>query len=94
MSEQWHMLNMCRHLFYFSVQLLCVLLICFGSAAVHAERNKPNEMQIPKSVYLFVPHRTIVETQGQSQTRDSFAHPSLASAGGVLVALAEGNIFF
>ncbi|RNE96596.1 group II trans-sialidase superfamily [Trypanosoma rangeli] len=94
MSEQWHVLNMCRHLFSFSVQLLFVLLICFGSAAVHAERNKPNEMQIPDPVDLFVPHRTIVETQGQSQTRDSFAHPSLASAGGVLVALAKGNIFF
>ncbi|RNE96634.1 group II trans-sialidase superfamily, partial [Trypanosoma rangeli] len=92
MSEQWHVLNMCRHLFSFSVQLLFVLLICFGSAAVYAERNKPNEMQIPDPVSLFVPHRTIVETQGQSQTRDSFAHPSLASAGGVLVALAEGNI--
>ncbi|RNE97732.1 group II trans-sialidase superfamily, partial [Trypanosoma rangeli] len=41
---------------------------------------------------LFVPHRTIVKTQGRSQTRDSFAFPSLASAGGVLVALAEGRI--
>ncbi|RNE95507.1 group II trans-sialidase superfamily [Trypanosoma rangeli] len=94
MSEQWHMLNMCRHLFSFSVQLLCVLLICFGSAAVHAERNKPKQMQIPDPADLLVSHRTIVETQGQSQTRDSFAHPSLASAGGVLVAFAKGNIFF
>ncbi|RNE95361.1 group II trans-sialidase superfamily [Trypanosoma rangeli] len=93
MSEQ-RQSNMCRHLFSFSVQLLCVLLICFGSTAVYAERNKPKEVQIPDPVDLLVPSRTIVETQGQSQTRDSFACPSLASAGGVLVALAEGNIFF
>ncbi|RNE95233.1 group II trans-sialidase superfamily, partial [Trypanosoma rangeli] len=94
MSEQ-RQSNMCRHPFSFSVQLLCVLLICFCSTAVHAEEvTKPKEMQIPKSVDLFVPHRTIVETQGRSQTRNYFAYPSLASAGGVLVALAEGNIFF
>ncbi|RNE94970.1 trans-sialidase, partial [Trypanosoma rangeli] len=92
MSEQWHMLNMCRHLFSFSVLHLCLLLICFGSTAVHAERNKPNEMQIPDPVDLLVPHRTIVEAQGQSQTRESFAFPSLASAGGVLVVLAESHI--
>ncbi|RNE98536.1 group II trans-sialidase superfamily [Trypanosoma rangeli] len=93
MSEQ-RQSNMCRSPFYFSVLLLCVLLICFGSTAVYAERNKPKEVQIPDPVDLLVPSRTIVETQGQSQTRESFAYPSLASAGGVLVALAEGNIFF
>ncbi|RNE97567.1 group II trans-sialidase superfamily [Trypanosoma rangeli] len=93
MSEQ-RQSNMCRSPFYFSVLLLCVLLICFGSTAVYAERNKPKEMQIPDPVDLLVLRQTVVETQGQGQTRDSFAYPSLASAGGVLVALAEGNIFF
>ncbi|RNE95309.1 trans-sialidase, partial [Trypanosoma rangeli] len=62
--------------------------------AVHAEEGtKPKEVQIPKSVGLLVPNRTIVETQGQSQTRDYFVSTSLASAGGVLVALSEGRIF-
>ncbi|RNE95541.1 group II trans-sialidase superfamily [Trypanosoma rangeli] len=84
-----------RYLFSSAVLLLlCVLLICFGSTAVHAEGNKPKEVQIPDPVDLFVPSQTIVETQGQSQTRDSFVSPSLASAGGVLVALAAGNINF
>ncbi|RNE95419.1 group II trans-sialidase superfamily [Trypanosoma rangeli] len=83
-------------MFLYSVQLLfCVLLVCCGGTAVYGEEgNTPKEAQTPEAVDLFVPRQTIVETQGQSQTRDSFAHPSLASAGGVLVALAEGNIFF
>ncbi|RNF01621.1 group II trans-sialidase superfamily [Trypanosoma rangeli] len=89
------MLNMSQHMFYFSVQLLCVLLICFGSTAVHAEEgNTPKEAQTPDPVDLFVPNRTIVETQGESQTRDSFVSPSLTSAGGVLVALARGHRSF
>ncbi|RNE95778.1 group II trans-sialidase superfamily, partial [Trypanosoma rangeli] len=84
-----------RYLFSSAVlPILCVLLICFGSTAVHAEGNKPKEVQIPDPVDLFVPSQTIVETQGQSQIRDSFVSPSLASAGGVLVALAAGNINF
>ncbi|RNE96971.1 group II trans-sialidase superfamily [Trypanosoma rangeli] len=86
------MLNRCRYMFSFSVQLLFVLLICFDSAAVHAEEgNKPKEAQMPQSVDLFVPHRTIVETQGENQKRDSFAFPSLASADGVLVSFAESH---
>ncbi|RNE96521.1 group II trans-sialidase superfamily [Trypanosoma rangeli] len=85
---------MYRHMFSYSVLLLLFLQMCFASATVHAEEGKPEEMQIPEPVDLFMPHRTIVETQGQSQTRESFAHPSLASAGGVLVALADGIAFF
>ncbi|ESL05671.1 hypothetical protein TRSC58_06671 [Trypanosoma rangeli SC58] len=46
---------------------------------------------MPEAVDLFVPNRTIVEAQGQNQTRDSFAFPSLASADGVLVAVGEGR---
>ncbi|ESL05615.1 trans-sialidase, partial [Trypanosoma rangeli SC58] len=91
MSEQRHMPNMFQHMFSFSVLLFFVLLMAFGGTAVHAERNTPNETQLPEAVDLFVPCRTIVETQGQNQTRDSFAFPSLTSAGGVLVALAEGS---
>ncbi|ESL06070.1 hypothetical protein TRSC58_06261 [Trypanosoma rangeli SC58] len=94
MSEQ-RQSNMCRHLFFFSVPLLCLLLICVGGTAVRAEEgNKPKQAQLTEAVDLFVPHRTSVERQGQGQTRESFAFPSIASAGGVLVALAEGNIFF
>ncbi|RNF00608.1 trans-sialidase [Trypanosoma rangeli] len=90
MSEQRHMLNMSRHLFSSAMQLLFVLLICFASTAVHAkEKSTPKEVQLPKVVDLFWPCRTIVEARGRSQTRESFVSPSLASAGGVLVALAK-----
>ncbi|RNE96658.1 group II trans-sialidase superfamily [Trypanosoma rangeli] len=86
------MLKMCRHLFSSAVLLLFVLLICCGSPAVHAEGNAPAAAQVPKTVDLFVPNRTIVERGGGRRTRDSFASPSLASAGGVLIAFAEGHI--
>ncbi|RNE97419.1 group II trans-sialidase superfamily, partial [Trypanosoma rangeli] len=92
MSEQWHMLNMSRHLSSYWVLLLCVLLICFGSTAVDAkERSTPKKVQIQKAINLFVPHRTIVEAQGESHTMNYFVSPSLASAGGVLAAFAEGH---
>ncbi|RNE99468.1 group II trans-sialidase superfamily [Trypanosoma rangeli] len=92
MSEQRHMLKMYRHLFsYLVLLLLFVLLICCGSTAVHAERNKPNEIQMPEPVDLFVPRQTIVETQGENQLGNSFNSPSLVSAGGVLVALAKSH---
>ncbi|RNE94985.1 group II trans-sialidase superfamily, partial [Trypanosoma rangeli] len=86
---------MSRHPFFSAVVLLVVLLICFGNTAVHAEEGtKRKEAQIPNVVDIFVPNRTIVETQGQNQMRDSFAFPSLVSAGGVLVALARGHRSF
>ncbi|RNE99882.1 group II trans-sialidase superfamily [Trypanosoma rangeli] len=87
------MLNMSRNMFLYSVLLLlCVLLVCFGSMAVYGEEGtKPKEMQMPQAIDLFVPNQTIVEAQGERQTRESFLFPSLASAGGVLVTLAEGH---
>ncbi|RNE95212.1 group II trans-sialidase superfamily, partial [Trypanosoma rangeli] len=83
--------KMSWHMFLYSVLLLlCVLLVCCGGTAVHAEEgNTPKEAQTPEVVDLFVPSQTIVETQGQIELRDSFVYPSLASAGGVLVALAK-----
>ncbi|RNE97396.1 group II trans-sialidase superfamily [Trypanosoma rangeli] len=87
--------KMSRYPFFLAVRLLFVLLICFGNTAVHAEEgNTPKEVQIPNVIDIFVPNRTIVETQGESQMRDSFAFPSLVSAGGVLVALARGHRSF
>ncbi|RNE97714.1 group II trans-sialidase superfamily [Trypanosoma rangeli] len=96
MSEQRHMLKMSRHLFsYLMLLLLFLLLICFGSTAVHAqEGNKPKEIQMPETVDIFVPHRTIVETRGKDQLGESFISPSLVSAGGVLVALAKSHTSF
>ncbi|RNE98382.1 group II trans-sialidase superfamily [Trypanosoma rangeli] len=92
MSEQRPMPMMYRHLFPYSVMLLLFVLMCFASTAAHAEESKPNEMQTPEPVSLLVPRQTIVETQGQSQTRKSFAYPSLTSAGGVLVVLAGSEV--
>ncbi|ESL08905.1 trans-sialidase [Trypanosoma rangeli SC58] len=83
---------MSRHLFSSAVLLLFVLLMCCGGAAVHAEGNTATAVQLPTCVDLFVPDKTQVERDGGRRTRDSFASPSLASAGGVLVALAEGHI--
>ncbi|RNE98620.1 trans-sialidase [Trypanosoma rangeli] len=81
--------KMSWHMFLYSLLLLlCVLLVCCGGTAVHAEEgNTPKEAQTPEVVDLFVLHRTIVETQGQSQTRESFLFPSLANVRGVLVTL-------
>nr|AAY46228.1 surface glycoprotein [Trypanosoma rangeli] len=84
---------MSRHMFFFSVLLLLVLM-AFGSTAVYAESNTRNKMQLPEAIDLFVARQTIVVTQGLIELRDSFVFPSLASADGVLVALAEGNIHF
>ncbi|ESL05255.1 trans-sialidase, partial [Trypanosoma rangeli SC58] len=92
MSGKRHMPNTFRHMLFFPVPLLCLLLICVGGTAVHAEEgNKRKQAPMPEAVDLFVPSRTIVEAQGQNQTRDSFAFPSLATAGGVLVAVGEGR---
>nr|ACO87651.1 group II trans-sialidase superfamily [Trypanosoma rangeli] len=85
---------MSRHMFSFSVLLFFVLLMAFGSTAVYAERNTRNKMKLPEAVDLFVARQTTVVTHGLIELRDSFAFPSLASAGGVLVALAEGNTNF
>ncbi|RNE95567.1 group II trans-sialidase superfamily [Trypanosoma conorhini] len=81
-----------RHLFSAAVLLLLVVLICCGYGTVHAEDEKPKEAQLPQSVELFAPNKTQVETQGRGLTREFFASPSLASAGGVLAAFAEGHI--
>ncbi|RNF11989.1 trans-sialidase, partial [Trypanosoma rangeli] len=67
-------------------------MCCGSSTAVHAEGNKAKEVKSPQGVPFLVPRQTIVETQGQSQTRDYFFSPSLVSAGGVLVFFAESHI--
>ncbi|RNE95130.1 group II trans-sialidase superfamily, partial [Trypanosoma conorhini] len=82
-----------RRLFSAAVLLLLVLLICCcGCGAVHAEGEKPNQVKLPQSVELFAPKKTQVQKGNGKRSMDSFASPSLASAGGVLVALAEGHI--
>ncbi|RNE95677.1 group II trans-sialidase superfamily [Trypanosoma rangeli] len=90
MSEQRHMLNMPLHMFSYSALLLFLLLICFASTAVHAEeKSTPKDVQPAKDANLFVPRRSIVETQGQTRAWKYLVSPSLASAGGVLVAFAK-----
>ncbi|RNE96641.1 group II trans-sialidase superfamily, partial [Trypanosoma rangeli] len=85
--------KMSWHMFLYSVLLLfCVLLVCCGGTAVHAEEgNTPKEAQTPEAVDLFVPSQTIVGTRAGSGTRVFFVSPSLVSAGGVLVALAKSQ---
>ncbi|RNE99771.1 group II trans-sialidase superfamily [Trypanosoma conorhini] len=83
-----------RRLFSAAVPLLLFVLwiCCCGCGAVHAEGSERKEVQLPQSVGLFVPQKTQVEVDGGRRSKDSFSAPSLASAGGVLVAFAEGHI--
>ncbi|RNC43333.1 trans-sialidase [Trypanosoma cruzi] len=51
--------------------------------------------ELPQGVDLFVPQTTLVQPKDgivPVTTRDSFASPSLVSAGGVIAAFAEGHM--
>ncbi|EKF26290.1 hypothetical protein MOQ_010026 [Trypanosoma cruzi marinkellei] len=51
--------------------------------------------ELPQGVDLFVPQTTLVQRKEgivPATTRDSFASPSLVSAGGVMAAFAEGHM--
>ncbi|PWU99569.1 putative trans-sialidase, Group II [Trypanosoma cruzi] len=84
---------MSRHLFHSAVLLLLVAL-CGTSGAAHAEGTVAGNVQMPQWVTLFLPGKTpVVPRDGSaSKMRDWFFLPSIVSAGGVMVTLAEGQI--
>ncbi|RNC34523.1 putative trans-sialidase [Trypanosoma cruzi] len=90
--------NMSRHLFY-SALLLLVVMCCGTGGATLAKENDGKidlrRVQEPAGVDLFVPQKTLVQPKDgivPVTTRDSFASPSLVSAGGVIGAFAEGHM--
>ncbi|EKF37583.1 trans-sialidase, putative [Trypanosoma cruzi marinkellei] len=93
-------LNMSRRVFHSAVLLLVVMVMCCGTCgAAPAEENDGRSdlriVKLPQGVDLFVPQKTLVQPKDGSvpaTMRDSFASPSLVSAGGVIAAFAEGHI--
>ncbi|KAF8291432.1 trans-sialidase, putative, partial [Trypanosoma cruzi] len=85
--------NMSRRVFTSAVLLLLVVMMCCDSGAATAVESKSGAAQLAQEIDFFVPKKTQVEKKGgtsQETKRDSFVSPSLVSAGGVMVAFAEG----
>ncbi|KAF8289386.1 putative trans-sialidase, Group II [Trypanosoma cruzi] len=93
--------NMSRRVFNFAMLLLLVTTMCCATCgATPAKENDGNSdlrsVQELQWVDLFVPQTTPVlpEGGGTSGTKwNSFAAPSLVSAGGVIAAFAEGYVY-
>ncbi|KAF8291014.1 putative trans-sialidase, Group II [Trypanosoma cruzi] len=88
--------NMSRRVFCSAVLLLLVVMMCCGSGAAAAVTSNSRNLQLPHTVDLFVPQTTlVVPKNGTSQetARNSFISPSLVSAGGVIAAFAEGQVY-
>ncbi|EKF28666.1 trans-sialidase, putative, partial [Trypanosoma cruzi marinkellei] len=86
--------NMSRHLFYSAVLLLVVAMMCCGTCggAPADGSSGAGNVQLPQEVGVFLPQKTPVVTKSGAATelKDSFGAPSLALAGEVMVAFAEG----
>nr|ABQ53588.1 surface protein-2 [Trypanosoma cruzi] len=85
--------NMSRRVFTSAVLLLLVIWICCntdGAAAV--VEGKSGDAPLPHWVDIFLPEKTqVLPKEGsESGVKKAFAAPSLVSAGGVMVAFAEG----
>ncbi|PBJ77389.1 trans-sialidase [Trypanosoma cruzi cruzi] len=88
--------NVSRHHFYSAVPLLLVVMMmcCANCGPAAAEDSNSGDVRLPQRVGVFLPQKTSVlpkEGAGPGDVRDAFASPSLVSAGGVIVALAEGR---
>ncbi|RNC36067.1 trans-sialidase, partial [Trypanosoma cruzi] len=92
--------NMSRRVFTFAVLLLLVVMMCCSTCGATAARENDGNsdlrsVQELQWVDLFVPQTTPVLPEGgvtPGTKRDSFASPSLVSAGGVIAAFARGII--
>ncbi|KAF5220304.1 hypothetical protein ECC02_006740 [Trypanosoma cruzi] len=90
--------NMSRRVFYSAVLLLLLLVMwmCCGpceAAAASTGENSVNA-RLPRRFDLFVPQTTVLLPRGGVNSEkkwNSFASPSLVSAGGVIAAFAEGH---
>ncbi|KAF8292212.1 putative trans-sialidase, Group II [Trypanosoma cruzi] len=90
--------NMSRRVFTSAaLHLLVVMWMCCGpceAAAASTGENSVNARQ-PQRFDLFVPQKTVLLPRGGGNSEkkwDSFASPSLVSAGGVIAAFAEGHL--
>ncbi|RNC36673.1 trans-sialidase-like protein [Trypanosoma cruzi] len=89
---------MSRRVFASTVLLLLVVMwMCCGpceAAAASTGENSVNA-RLPQRFDLFVPQTTVLLPRGEGNSEkrwDSFASPSLVSAGGVIAAFAEGHL--
>ncbi|ESS55394.1 trans-sialidase [Trypanosoma cruzi Dm28c] len=84
--------NMSRRVFTSVVLLLVIWICCNTGGAVAVVEGKSGDAQLPHWVDIFVPEKTQVLPKEGSETgvREAFAASSLVSAGGVMVAFAEG----
>ncbi|KAF8285035.1 putative trans-sialidase, Group II, partial [Trypanosoma cruzi] len=87
--------NMSRRVFTSAVLLLLVVTMCCSGEASNAVTSNSGNVQLPHTVDLFVAHTTQVlpKKKNDSVWRDSFISPSLVSAGGVIAAFAEGQVY-
>ncbi|RNC36573.1 trans-sialidase, partial [Trypanosoma cruzi] len=87
--------NMSRRVFASAVLLLFVVMMCSSGGASNAVTSNSGNVQLPHTVDLFLPNQTLVVPEdgtSQGTPRDSFASPSLVSAGGVIAVFAEGRM--
>ncbi|KAF5217326.1 hypothetical protein ECC02_009799 [Trypanosoma cruzi] len=86
--------NMSRRVFTSAVLLIFVVMCCSGGASNAVTSNLGN-VQLPHTVDLFLPEKTLVVPKKGTDSvwRDSFISPSLVSAGGVIAAFAEGQVY-
>ncbi|PWV14028.1 putative trans-sialidase, Group II [Trypanosoma cruzi] len=93
--------NMSRHLFNSAVLLLFVVMMCCGTCGATAAKENDDDSDLRSVqglqwVDLFVPQTMPVLSKGGGTPGtkwDSFASPSLFSAGGVIAAFAEGRVY-
>ncbi|RNC36065.1 trans-sialidase-like protein [Trypanosoma cruzi] len=88
--------HMFRRVFNSAVLLLLVVMMCSVCGASNAVTSNSGNAQLPQGVDLFLPQMTPVQPKDgivPVTTRHSFISPSLVSAGGVIAAFAEGQVY-
>ncbi|KAF5225363.1 hypothetical protein ECC02_001541 [Trypanosoma cruzi] len=87
--------HMSRRVFTSALLLLLVVMMCCSGGASNAVTSNLGNAQLPHTVDLFLPEKTLVVPKKGTDSvwRDSFISPSLVSAGGVIAAFAEGQVY-
>ncbi|KAF5226007.1 hypothetical protein ECC02_000937 [Trypanosoma cruzi] len=86
--------NMSRPVFASAVLLLLVVMMCCGPCdAADVVGSKSGDVQLPQWVDIFLPNKTqvVAKNGSASGVKFVFISPSLVSAGGVMIAVAEGR---